>query len=370
MSMAGRDAVGVGIVGLSAERGWAAQAHVPALRAVPGFEIRACSASSLDSAKAAAAAHDVPQPCADHIDLAGRPDVDLVVIAVKVPEHHRLVSAAIEAGKSVLCEWPLGNGSAEAEDLTRRAAAAGVTGHVGLQARSAPAVRAVRGAVRSGVIGEVLSTTLVGTGGMWGDTVDGPNAYLTDRHNGATLLSIPFGHTIDAVCHTLGNFTDLVATTATRRTRVRRTDTDELVPMTAEDQIAVSGTLEGGVVLSAHYRGGTAGGENFRWTITGTEGELVLTGPTGHLQFGLVEVTCSDGGAMRPYEIPQELRRTDSDPRARWNPVAEAYAELLVALRGGPSAVPTFADAVARHRLLDAIVESAGTGRRVSPVSC
>ncbi len=364
--MGDQGAVGVGIVGLSAERGWAAQAHVPALCAVPGFELRACSASSLESAKAAAAAHGVPAACADQVELAEHPDVDLVVIAVKVPEHRRLVSAAIAAGKSVLCEWPLGNGTAEAEDLTQRAAVAGVAAHVGLQARSAPALRAVRDAIRSGAIGEVLSTTLIGTGGMWGATVDGPNAYLLDRANGATLLSIPFGHTIDAVCHALGEFTDLTATTATQRTQVLRTDTDELVPMNVEDQIAVSGMLTGGAVLSAHYRGGMAATENFRWTITGTDGELVLTGPTGHLQFGLVEVAISTGGTLEPFEIAASFRSTDADPRVRWNPVAEAYADLLVALRGGESAVPTFTDAVARHRLLDAITESAASGQRVA----
>lgn len=356
--------VGVGIVGLSAGRGWAAAAHLPALRAVPGYVVRACSASTPESAKAAAEAHGVPAACADHRELAARDDVDLVVITVKVPEHHRLVSAAIEAGKAVLCEWPLGNGLAEAEDLAARAAARGVPAFVGLQARSAPPIRAVRELVQGGAIGEVLSTTLVGTGGEWGATVDPSNLYLLDRANGATLLTVPFGHTIDAVCHTLGEFTALSATTAMRRPTVRRTDTGEPVPMTAEDQIVVDGTLTGGAVLAAHYRGGRSAGDNFAWTINGTDGEVLVRGATGHLQFGLVEISIADGRELRPYEVPAQLRATDTDPRSRHHTVAEAYADLLPGLRGEPTAVPTFADALARHRLLDAIQRAAATGRR------
>jgi hypothetical protein len=49
--------IGVGIIGLSAKEGWAAAPHVPALRAVEGYELRALSASS---AAAAGEAHDVP----------------------------------------------------------------------------------------------------------------------------------------------------------------------------------------------------------------------------------------------------------------------------------------------------------------------
>uniref|UniRef100_UPI0015F0CB56 Gfo/Idh/MocA family oxidoreductase n=1 Tax=Pseudonocardia pini TaxID=2758030 RepID=UPI0015F0CB56 len=110
------DRIGVGVVGLSAGRGWAATAHLPALRALPElFSVRASSASSPESGRAGAEAHGVPHACADVRELAEHPEVDLVVVTVKVPEHERLVGDALAAGKAVLCEWPLGNGTAEAE---------------------------------------------------------------------------------------------------------------------------------------------------------------------------------------------------------------------------------------------------------------
>jgi predicted dehydrogenase len=333
---------------------------------VPGYEVRACSSSTAESAKAAAAAHGIPVACADHLELVARDDVDLVVVSVKVPEHHRLVSAAIDAGKAILCEWPLGNGDAEADDLAARAAAAGVPAFVGLQARCAPAVRAVRELVRNGRLGEILSSSLVGTGEQWGPTVAGANVYLVDAANGATLLTVPFGHAIDAVCHTLGEFSALDAVTATRRPRIRRTDTDELIAMTAEDHIVVGGTLTDGTVLSAHYRGGRSAGDNFTWTIVGTEGEALVTGATGHLQFGQVAVLVTEPGsrALRPYEIPAALRATDMDPTSRANTVAEAYAHLLAGLRGEPTLVPAFAEAARRQHLLAAIQRAAAVGAR------
>ena len=50
-------------------------------------------------------------------ELAHRDEVDLVVVTVKVPHHRELVTTALQAGRMVLCEWPLGNELAEAEEL-------------------------------------------------------------------------------------------------------------------------------------------------------------------------------------------------------------------------------------------------------------
>jgi predicted dehydrogenase len=353
-------AIGVGIIGLSASRGWAATAHLPALRSLPDYEVRAVSGSTPGSAKKAAAAHGVAAACADHVELANRDDVDLVVVTVKVPEHHRLVSAAIEAGKAVLCEWPLGNGAEEAADLAGRAAARGVRGFVGLQAWSAPAVRFIRDLVHGGAVGEVLSASVLGAGDRWGPTIHPSVTYLLDKKNGATLLTIPFGHTLEAVSSVLGEFASLNATMARRRPASRRTDTGETVPMTAEDQIAVSGVLAGGAVVSMHYRGGRS---------AGTEGDLVVSGSSGHLQYGQVEILAAGepGGALVPARIPDRYYRAPGDRASLAYTVAEAYVQIAADLRHGTGDAPDFADALRRHRTLEAIERAAQTGQRQSP---
>src|SRR5439155_18275837 len=120
----------------------------------------ALSTTRRDSADAAAKRFGVPAAFDNHQELVNNPNVDVVAVTVKVPYHLQLASAALEAGKAVYCEWPLGNGLKEAETLAALAQEKGVLAVAGLQARSAPAVAYVRDLIEQGYVGEVLSTTL------------------------------------------------------------------------------------------------------------------------------------------------------------------------------------------------------------------
>ncbi|MCW2903619.1 MAG: oxidoreductase domain protein [Streptosporangiaceae bacterium] len=356
--------IGVGIIGLSASGGWAAQAHLPALRAVPGFEVRALSASSSASAKAAGETYGIPLSFGSAEELARRDEVDLVVVAVKVPYHRELTLAALEAGKMVFCEWPLGNGLAEAEELAAVAQAQGIRTFVGLQARSAPPVRYLRDLIAEGYVGEVLSTSVIASGLGWGAEFPPGGEYLLDRGNGATLLTIPFGHTIDALTMALGEFTGLTAVLATRRRQVRNGATGAFAPMTAADQIAVGGVLEGGAVASVHFRGGRSRATNFHWEINGTDGDLLITGGSGHLQFGQAFVHGAHGDDTAPTELPvpasySALPRLDRAGTEIWHPVAHAYGQIRADLTVGTHVVPDFVHAARRHRFLDRIQRAA-----------
>src|SRR5437867_10286499 len=154
--------LGVGIIGVSADRGWAATAHIPALRALPNYEIRALSAHSAESARAAGQAFGVSAVFSEHEQLATQPDIDIVAVTVKVPHHRELVSAALAAGKAVYCEWPLGRDLEDAQAMAALAAKQGVRTVVGLQARQAPAMEFIQQLLRDGYVGEVLSTTMIG----------------------------------------------------------------------------------------------------------------------------------------------------------------------------------------------------------------
>lgn len=52
--------------------------------------------------------------------MAAHPDVDLITVSVKVPDHYAPVMAAIDAGKHVCCEWPLGRNTDETMRLSMR----------------------------------------------------------------------------------------------------------------------------------------------------------------------------------------------------------------------------------------------------------
>src|SRR5256886_9400879 len=179
--------LGVGIIGVSPHRGWAATAHIPALRALPNYEIRALSAHSAESAHAAGEVFGVSAVFSNHEQLVTQPDIDLVVVTVKVPHHRELVSAALAAGKAVYCEWPLGRDLEEARAMAVLAAEQGVRTVIGLQARQAPAIAFVRELLSDGYVGEGLSTTMVGLS-VPGDVAVKANAYMLDKTNGANVL--------------------------------------------------------------------------------------------------------------------------------------------------------------------------------------
>src|SRR5438093_1780411 len=207
---------GVGIIGVSPSRGWAATAHIPALRARPNDEIRARSAHSAESAHAAGEAFGVSAVFSDHERLVRQADIDVVAVTVKVPHHRELVSAALAAGKAVYCEWPLGRDLDEARGMAALATEHGVRTVVGLQARQAPAIEFVRELLRDGYVGEVLSTTMVGLS-IPADVVRQPNAYMLEKTNGANMLTIAVGHSLDLLNYVLGEFADLSAVSNLRR---------------------------------------------------------------------------------------------------------------------------------------------------------
>ena len=364
------DKIRVGIIGIQPDRSWGAIAHIPALEALPDYEVTALSTTRQESADAAAARYGVKNAFDNHQALVNSPDVDLVAVTVKVPHHLELVTAAVEAGKHVYCEWPLGNGIAEARAMAEMARKRGVRGAIGLQARVAPPIRYVADLIRQGFIGDVLSSSLIGTGMNWGEYVDQPNAYTADKRAGVTLLTIPVGHTLDAVCNLLGEIDSLSALMANRRTTTILAETGETLPLTSEDQVAFNATLEGGAVLSAHYRGGVSKGTGLLWEINGTKGDLRLSALGGHAQiFDLtVEGAGADDQAMAVMTVPDSYYVTDLRSGPAVN-VAEAYARLANDLRDGTSTCPTFDDAVRRHQMLEAIEASAKDGKRTSPAS-
>src|SRR2546428_3663439 len=260
-----KSTLGVGIIGVSPVRGWATTAHIPALQALPNrYEIRALSAHNPESARAIGEAFGVSAVFSDHEQLVIQPDIDLVVVPVKVPHHRELVSAALAAGKAVYCEWPLGRDLEDARAMAALAAEQRVRTVIGLQARQAPAIAFVRELLSDGYVGELLSTTMVGLS-VPGGAVIQPNAYMLDRQNGANALTIAVGHSLDALSYVLGEFAALSAVSELRRPLITIEETGEQIVKTAADPIAVIGTLASGATVSIHVRDAVAGWTGVTW---------------------------------------------------------------------------------------------------------
>src|SRR5438132_3334876 len=361
--------LGVGIIGVSPDRGWAATAHIPALRALPDYEIRALSAHSAESARAAGEAFGVSVVFSDHEQLVIQPDIDVVAVTVKVPHHRELVSAALAAGKAVYCEWPLGRDVDDARAMAALAAKQGVRTVVGLQARQAPATEFVLQLLRDGYVGEVLSTTMVGLS-IPGNVVVQPNAYMLDKTNGANLLTVALGHSLDLLNYVLGEFANLSAVSELRRPLITIEETGKQIVKTAADQIAVIGTLRSGATASVHIREAVAGGIGFLWEINGTDGTLRITADAAVPGIFPLAVAGAQGrSALAELAVPTALTQkwpalTGLEGAPAYN-VGRVYAAFAADIDSGTHTVPDFADAVRRHELIAAIEGSAASGERV-----
>jgi predicted dehydrogenase len=362
--------LGVGIIGVSPVRGWAATAHIPALLALPNYEIRGLSAHSAESARAAGRRFGISAVFTNHEDLVTQPDIDVVAVTVKVPHHRELVSAALAARKAVYCEWPLGRDLDDTRAMAALAAQQGVRTVVGLQARQAPAIEHVQELLSDGYIGEVLSTTMVGLS-VLGDVLGQPNAYMLEKNNGANVLTIAVGHSLDILNYVLGEFVDLSAVSALRRPLITIEETSEQIVKTAADQIAVIGTLTSGATASVHIREAVAGGTGFLWEINGTDGTLRITADAALPEIYPLTVAGARG-RNEPAELAIPAALTQKWPTlaalegAPAFNVGRAYAAFAADIANGTHTVPDFADAVRSHEVIAAIERSAASGKRVT----
>jgi predicted dehydrogenase len=361
------DKIRVGIVGATVTQGgsgWGANAHVPALKALPGYELTAVCTAHEDTAKASAAAFGVERGFHRFTDMAADPEVDLIAVVVRVPGHRDLVMAGLQAGKAVLCEWPLGRNLAEAEEMAGLARQRSLKTIIGLQGRSDPAILYARDLVQQGYIGEVLTASLTtavpavlqrGPGRIWQGV----------RANGANTLTIAGGHAIDALCAVLGEFAEVSARVSTRIPEWRTLE-GKPVPVDSPDSITVIGRMAGGAEVSVSVAAVPSNPGGNRMEIYGRDGALHIRAE-GSLNIGPSHVQAGKGKeAMASMPVPSKYKLAPEGlPTGPAYNVAQAYARAAGALRGGGSFDVDFNLAVQRHRLIDAIERSAATGRSV-----
>ncbi|KII90692.1 hypothetical protein PLICRDRAFT_107235 [Plicaturopsis crispa FD-325 SS-3] len=361
----------VGTIGLSTT-GWASTHHAPALP--EPYKLVALSTTRAETADEASKKFGVKGYHGDPAQIAQDKDVDLVVVSVKLPHHKASVWPAIEAGKDVFVEWPLGRDLAEAKEIEQFAREKGVRTIVGLQARQGNAVRKAKELINSGKIGKVLSTSVVKIRlcTRWKTRLV-PSSFeegrvLTSLDPGANVLSIPTSHTLDAFAYVLGEFASLSATTVVAHTKVGVIGTDRTIESTATDHVVIQGILQTGAIASVHFRGGggadvtiptykNKGSVDFFWEIEGEDGIIVLRGPTGHIQVGAFVLQIIE---PELYLNGEKVDVGEIDPLG---PTRREYAEFA---KGPGGEYLDFAHAVKRHEVIDAIERSAREGKRVS----
>jgi predicted dehydrogenase len=410
------DTIRVGILGTSPDWSWAARAYIPALRALPQYEITAIGTSREMSARGVARRFGVAHAFTDARELARHPNVDLVAITVKVPRQVDLIHTALRAGKHVYCEWPLALTSEQGQALVTAARNAGVHDAVGLQARYTPAVSHARELVVDGYVGRITAATVYTTGRKktpYDGLAELPPAkqlcYIGypivitqsaaershDHEERASLLRVTDGHTLDALEYLLGGITELSAarparptrpthrTTATTDTtgatgtsdapgaigRTTESITEPIIEPTTEPA-RLNATLADGTVATVRIRESAATEPRTRIEISGTEGDLAIAAH-GPCSRDVIKVGDLRLRGRRTGEAWQDLPISDHQhwisgdaPSVEARSVGRLYARLAEDIRSRTRNTPSFETGMRLHRMLEAMRRSATTGVR------
>jgi predicted dehydrogenase len=186
--------LGIGCIGAG---GVVNGAHIPQYQRL-GFRVTGCADIVRNAAEATAQKWNLPFSTTDYRELLARPDVDIVLVAIRPEGRREIVEAAVAAGKHVLIEKPFAHTYADAVAMVRAAEQAGVKLAVNQNRRWMPAHAETRKLIDDNVIGAPFAATYLGRAnqeylvGRW---------YEQDRH----FLLIEFCvHQIDLLVYWMG----------------------------------------------------------------------------------------------------------------------------------------------------------------------
>jgi predicted dehydrogenase len=356
----------LGIIGANVHRGWAPRAHLPAIVASPEFELTAVCTTRQESAEESRQKFGARLAFDDYHKMLAHPDIDAVAVVLRVPSHYEPTLAALNAGKHVYTEWPLGRTTAEAQEMAELARAKGVRNMVGLQARAAPAILYAKELVESGYVGEVMSCHVSRIQeGVLHRTSD--RSWQRDKDLGANTMTITCGHTIDALRFVVGDFSQVSSVVSTQAKEWLETDTRQKVGVTSPDNVLVSGKLANGGVASVHVATNPWAGSGYRMEVYGRDGTLVLSSDESPNHDGVRLQGAQGGNILEDLEIPGKYTYVlEGMPRGAPYNVGQMYYQFGQGIRSGEDCQPDFNTAVELHRFIDLIQEASNEGREVA----
>lgn len=247
----------IGIIGSGA----IARNHVDGYRAA-GAELVAICDISPDVLADRQHAWDIPTGYLDYASLLNDPTVTAVSICTPNSSHHPITIAAAKAGKHVLCEKPVSMDLAQAEEMIKACAAAGVIFQVGHHMRSWAAASKAKALVDAGSIGE-LTYVRLRQAHDWGGATQVRGVFASKQQSGGGTLLDNGCHLFDLARYLGGNVENVFARMATRKFQIEVEDT---------------------AVSSLGYESGAMGQVEVAWTGTGWQEAFWVYGTEGSLE--------------------------------------------------------------------------------------
>jgi len=371
---------------------FAVRAHIPALQALSDrFEAAATCTTRMQTAKETATHFGIPHAF-DSVErmLAELPDLDVVCVAVRPAYHHQVVMPALEAGKHVYCELPLGLNSEQAQDMYDLAKKKGVRTIIGYQQHHHPVLLHMSSLVRQEFIGDPLA---------FGCSEFVSN-YIVPRpsHRQWLFQSEMGGHPgyrsgrmLERARAVLGReIVSICADMAIKVPERAAVDAGGVIQSDQVDNMNYLVRMEGGVMgnIQVSLTGWFGSGDRFE--VYGTEGMLFLAtdqSPQGwkketgqgdpvrgnyRLYGARVELESFIADPTPPESLQREFREISipedfyyvsgiDEGRATYI-VAQAWAAFHKAIMEGRECTPGFRDGLRLHRIHDAASKSASSG--------
>ncbi|MRG61708.1 gfo/Idh/MocA family oxidoreductase [Agromyces sp. CFH 90414] len=344
--------------------GFMAAVHSRAARAA-GAELAGGASSSPERSREAAGRLGL-QRSFDSLDdllLDAAADVDVVHVCTPNATHARIVRAALEAGKHVICEKPLATDAATAAELTALAAERGLVAAVPFVYRFHPMAREARARIAGGDAGRLVSVH----GAYLQDWLATPHDddWRVDRGLGGPSRAFADigSHLVDLLEFTAGaRVTRLNAVTSTvYGERSQNTDiaTEDLVAVIVELEGGAVGTLLVSQVAPGHKNGlvlelgGTAASVRFEQERP----ERLWIGRTDASQLVERDAARLSADAARLSLVPA------GHPMGYQDAFNAFVADVYAAIAGDrPEGLPTFDDGLRAVRVTEAVLASAASG--------
>ncbi|WP_284974812.1 Gfo/Idh/MocA family oxidoreductase [Arthrobacter sp. efr-133-TYG-104] len=258
--------------------GWIAERFTESVQAHTGQVIAAVGSRSLKRSKAFAEAYNIPAAYGSYEELAAAPDIDIVYVCTPHTGHHAAAVLAIEAGKHVLVEKPIGLDAAQARDVAARAEQAGVFAAEAMWTFFLPKFDVIRQVLEAGMLGGI--TTVVAE---YGEHFDPSHRIFNPGLAGGPLLDLGM-YPLALVTEVLGDPIQVFAVGQPHQSGVNA-------------QLSAIMTFDGGAqaVVNTHLHNFTPTSA----TIVGSHATLTIDGPFN--MPGGFDVRFPDGTRLR-YE--------------------------------------------------------------------
>lgn len=322
-----------------------------------------------DAAKVQAAADALgwEEAATDWRDVIARPDIHIVDVCTPGALHAEIAIAALEAGKHVLCEKPLANTVAEAEQMAAAASAAsrqGVVAALGFTYRRVPALVHARDLIAAGRLGEVRQVRASYLQD-WLVEEAAPMSWRLRRETaGSGALGDIASHAIDQVGFLTGR--TVTAVRGRLATMVpEREGPEGPEPVTVDDAAWATLDLDNGAIASVEVSRLATGCKNqLQIEVFGTAGALRfdLESPNELWFLDATEPIATQGFRRILVTEPEHPYVTAWWPQGHvlgWEHAFTHQArDLLEAITTGQRFSPDFSDGARLHSVLEAIIAS------------